>query len=301
MKIIVIGSFKLEPDQKKRLELLGEVSYLQDTKESKEKALTQLADFDIICSESKPIANIIYDLKDKLISFPFVGVGFLDLKKLTNNNVRVANAPGCNKAAVSEWILGMMIILSRKLLKYIGIKEIGENDFLEEMPGLAGKKVAILGKGNVGSRVGRICEAFDMQVAYFEKGDNILQSTQGADCTINCLANNQETKGLLGKEFFEALKNKSFFVSITDTEIYDVDALIDAMDSGHLAGAAIDPAGIGIFNPKGDVYKKLKNNPKILTTPHISFHTDMTERVANDIMIDNIEAWAKNKPINLVN
>lgn len=301
MKIIVIGSFKLEPEQVDRLKTLGEVIFFQNTVVSKEEFLNQLADADIICSESKPIADVIYKLKDKLISFPFVGVGWLDLKKLADNNVKVANAPGCNKAAVSEWILGMMIILSRKLLKYIGIEEVGEDDFLESMPGLAGKKITILGKGNIGSRVGKICEAFDMKVSYFKKGDNLLQSIQGTDFVVNCLANNQETNSLLSKEFFEALKNDSFFISITDTEIYDVEALIDAVDSGHLAGVAIDLAGIGIFNPKDDIYLKLKKHSKILATPHIAFHTDMTERVANDIMIDNVEAWVKKKPINLVN
>lgn len=301
MKISIVGSFKLDPGQAERLKSLGEVVFLQNTAVSKEEFLKQLSDVDIICTESKPIADVIYDLKDKLISFPFVGVGWIDLKKLAENNVRVTNAPGCNKIAVSEWILGMMIILSRKLLKYIGIEEVGEDDFLESMPGLAGKKVTILGKGNVGTRVGKICEAFDMKVTYFRRGDNLLKSIQDADFAVNCLAHNQETNGLLGKDFFEVLKNNSFFVSITDTEIYDVEALIDAVDSGHLAGAAIDPAGIGIFNPKDDIYLKLKRHSKILTTPHIAFHTDMTERVANDIMIDNVEAWVKKKPINLVN
>lgn len=301
MKIIVIGSFKLEPGQAERLKSLGEVIFLRDMSGSKEESLRQLSDADIICSESKPIADIIYDLKDKFISFPFVGVGWLDLKKLADNNVKVANAPGCNKVAVAEWILGMMIILSRKLLKYIGIEEMAEDDVMESMPGLAGRKVSILGKGNVGSSVGKICEAFGMKVAYFKRGDNLLKSIQDADFMVNCLAYNQETNGMLGKEFFKSLKSNSFFISITDTEIYDVNALIDAVDSGHLAGAAIDPADIGIFNPKGDVYLRLKQHSRIITTPHIAFHTDMTIRVANDIMIDNVEAWVKNKPINLVN
>jgi len=301
MKIIVTEEFKLDPDQAEKLKSLGDVVFLQGKAISNEESLKRLADANIICAEARSIAGIIYELKDKLISFPFVGVGWLDLKKLADNNVRIANAPGCNKAAVSEWILGMMIVLSRKFLKYIGIEKMTEKDVMESMAGLAGKKVSILGKGNIGLRVGKICEAFDMQVVYFEKGDNILESVQDAGFIVNCLANNSETKGILNKDFFKSLKSGSFFISITDTEIYDVDALIDAVNSGHIAGAAIDPAGIGIFDAKGEVYLKLRQHSKIIVTPHIAFHTDMTTKVANDIMIDNVEAWVKNNPINLVN
>jgi len=239
-------------------------------------------------------------LKDKLISFPFVGVGWLDLKRLSGNNVKIANAPGCNKAAVSEWIIGMMIMLSRKLLKYIDTDSVREEDFLGRIPGLTGKKVAMLGKGNVGSTVGKICEAFDMEVDYFLEGDDLLSSVKDSDFVVNCLANNSETKGLLGKEFFQSLKEGSFFLSVTDTDIYDIGGLISALDSGHLGGAAIDPAGIGIFDAEGDVYLKLKNHPKIIATPHIAFHTDLTTRRANNIMIDNVEAWINGKPINVI-
>lgn len=301
MKVIVTENFKLEPDQTERLKLLGDVVFLQNKAVSREESLKRLSDADIICAESEPIEDVVYDLKDKLISLPFVGVGWLDLKKLSDNNVKVANAPGCNKAAVSEWIIGMMIILSRKLLKYINIEEVAESDVMEPISGLAGKKVTVLGKGNIGSRVGKICETLDMKVTYFRRGDNLAESIQDADFVINCLANNQETKGILNKEFFASLKSNSFFVSITDTEIYDVDALIDAVESGRLAGIAIDPAGTGIFDAKSEVYLKLKQHSRIIVTPHIAFHTDMTTRVANNIMIDNVEAWVKNEPINLVN
>ena len=77
--------------------------------------------------------------------------------------------------------------------------------------------------------------------------------------------------------------------------------MIEAVNSNIIAGCAIDPAGIVIFDTKSETYLKLKNHPKIIVTPHIAFHTDMTTRVANDIMISNVEAWIKNKPINLVN
>lgn len=301
MKIVVAGISGLEPEQIERLKKLGDVSFFTEPAKSKEEKLSRLKDADVICGETEPIVEVIYELKDKLISFPFVGVGWLDLEKLAKNNVKIANAPGCNKIAVSEWILAMMLIISRKLTKYIGIKEIAENEVMEDIPGLARKNVTILGKGNVGSRLGKLCEAFDMKVSYFGRNTNLLDAIKNADFVVNCLAHNKETEGLLNETFFTSLKNGVFFISITDTEIYDKKSLFKSLDSGKIARAAIDPAGASIFDATNDFYKELLTHPKIITTPHIAFHTETTIRTANEIMIDNAEAWVNGKPINVVN
>jgi phosphoglycerate dehydrogenase-like enzyme len=67
-----------------------------------------------------------------------------------------------------------------------------------------------------------------------------------------------------------------------------------------LAGAAIDAGGVQVGNYNDPYYQKLINHPKILATPHIAYNTDITARVANDMMIDNIEAWIKGTPKNLI-
>jgi len=301
VKIVVAGIHGLTADQTNRLESLGDAIFFEETPKTKEEKLAQLKDADIICGETEFVMDVIYELKDKMISFPFVGVGFMDLDRLAKNNVKIANAPGCNKSAVSEWIVAMLLILSRKLMKYIGIKEIAKDDFMEPIQGLAGKKITILGKGNIGSKVGKICETLDMKVTHFDKGDNLSESVQDADFIVNALAHNKETEGMLNETFFASLKDRVFFVSITDTEIYDKNALVKFIDSGKIAGAAIDPAGAGVFDPSNHFYQELLSHPKFLVTPHIAFHNDMTTKRANDIMIDNVEAWTKNTPQNIVN
>lgn len=296
MKIAVFKSLELEKDQIERLEKLGEIVWIDKDNFNKDSFDV----VDVICAE-EPISRVIYDLSDKMVSFPFVGVGWLDLEKLTENAVKVANAPGCNKVAVSEWILAMMLILGRKLMKYIDIENVPKEDFLESMPGLAGKTVAVLGKGNIGNRVGMLCEAFEMKVKYYTKDSNLYESVKDADYIVNCLARNDETVSLLDQEFFSKLKNGAFFISITDAPIYDMESMLRSLNKGALAGAAIDPAGIPIFDAAQPVYQELRNHPKVLVTPHIAFHTDTTLRVANDIMIDNVEAWIKGNPTNIVN
>lgn len=300
MKIVGAG-LGLLPEQAERLKTLGDLILLDEKAQSKGEALEIFKEADVICADNWAIDEVLYDLKDKFVSLPFVGVGWLDLDKLAKNHVRVSNAPGCNKMAVSEWIMAMMLILSRRLTKYINIKEVKSDEVMEDIPGLADKRVTILGKGNIGSRVGMLCEAFGMRVTFFTRKDNLLDVVGDADFVVNCLAHNKETEELLGNRFFESLKDGVFFISITDTEIYNKEALFKALGSGKIAGAAIDPAGVGIFDSKGEFYQELLTHPKVIATPHIAFHTQNTIRVANDIMIDNVEAWVKGKPQNTVN
>ena len=170
----------------------------------------------------------------------------------------------------------------------------------KETQGLTGRKATILGKGNIGSRVGRILKAFDAEVSYFKRGDDLLESINSADLVVDTLSSNPTTHGLLDKKFFMSLKKGSYFITVTGQKIYDIDAMIESLDKGILAGAANDSGGIQVGNISDPFYRRLTKHPKILATPHIAYNTDITDRTGNGMMIDNIEAWLKGKPINLV-
>ena len=161
--------------------------------------------------------------------------------------------------------------------------------------GLTGKIVCVLGAGNVGLRVGKICEAFGMEVYFFKQGDDMAN----ADVVINCLSQNPTTEKLLGGKFFSSFKNGSYFISVTSNRIYDAEALLSLLGK-NIAGAAIDAGDARPGDTNDDFYRKLLENGKVLATPHIAFNTDVAARVANDMMIDNIEAYIKGNPINLV-
>ncbi|MFC2142952.1 NAD(P)-dependent oxidoreductase, partial [Candidatus Aenigmatarchaeota archaeon] len=206
----------------------------------------------------------------------------------------------CNKVAVSEWIIAMILNLSRNLPKYIRNTNLPKGKFPDSEKGLKDKKITILGKGNIGSRVGKICESLEMNVSFFRRGDNLIDSVKDADVIVNVLSSNPTTQGLLDKKFFSSLKKGSYFITVTGSSICDIDVMIDALDKDILAGVAHDSGGIQIGDVQDPFYKKLLAHPKILVTPHVSFNTDVTNRTGNDMMIDNVEAWLKGKPINLV-
>lgn len=299
MKIVIAQDLDLIKEEKERLNKLGEVVYYEDLAKTPEEWLERCKDADIICTGKFGMKEKIYELKDVFLSLPFVGTGFLDLEKLKARNIKVSSCPGCNKEAVSEWIVTMMLNLFRNISSYTNSKEL---DFkkLEISKGLAGKNITILGKGNIGFYVGKICGAFGMNVKYFIKGNDLKSSIKNADVVINVLSLNENTKGLLDKDFFNSFKPGSCFITVTDSEIYDADAMLEALDKNILAGVADDCGSIYLGDIEDPFYEKLMKHPKVLATPHIARFADTTERKANRIMIDNIESYVKGRPINIV-
>ena len=240
----------------------------------------------------------VYKLKDKFFTIPMVGYQWLDIEKLKQNNIKLANCPGCNKYAVSEWVVGMTLELLRGLSKLTNTT-IPESE-IKQAIGLKDKNITILGKGNIGQLVGKVFEDLGAKITYFDKGENLLEITKNADIVIDTLSTNPSTIGLLNEKFFASLKKGVFFVSITTTEIYDNKAMLEALDNGTLAGVATDCASASIRNTKDEYYQQISKHPKIFATPHIAWSTDVSTQDENDMMTENIEAFIKGQSRNIV-
>jgi glycerate dehydrogenase len=298
-KIVVSQPMELLPDQIERLKNMGELKIYSDMASSYEEWLERVKDVDIIITGKYGLKQKIYELSDKFIAVPFVAIGWIDKKKLKERNITFAYAPGCNKVAVSEWIIGIMISLLREFPKYINSTNLPKG-FPPKTRSLAGKTVCILGPGNVGSRVGKICEALEMNVKYFRRGDDLIEAVKDADVVVNTLSHNPSTEGLLDKKFFSSLKKGAYFITPVSKRINAVDVMIEALDKGTLAGVGTDAGSVEPGDTADEDYKKLLKHPNIIVTPHIAFNTDNTARVGYDMVIDNVEAWLKGKPKNLV-
>jgi len=300
-KIVVTKNLKFYEDQIERLESLGEITYYNEFPKSTDEWLDRCRNADIICTGRFGLkSDKVYELENVFISLPFVGAEFLDIKKLQERNIVVSNSPGCNKEAVSEWIIGMMLMYFRRLSQLTRTTDLPKDEILKTATSLYNKKITILGAGYIGKQLGKICESFGMIVNFFKRGDDLINSVKDADIIANCLSANSTTTNLLNKDFFNSLKKGSFFISSSRSQIYDIEALKEAIDKEILAGAADDAASIEVGDINEVEYKTLLNHPKILVTPHIAWNADVERRKSNDIMIDNIEAWLAKKPINLI-
>jgi phosphoglycerate dehydrogenase-like enzyme len=301
-KIVVTNNQDLSDEQTQRLQSLGDVTFYDSLPQDADEYLERVQGANIICSGTAGLKEAYPKLKDVYITVAFVSVAFLDIEVLKKNNVKVSNAPGANKHAVSEWIMAMIILLMRDLSKSINrVETHRESGKLPPItPGLAGNKITILGNGNVGEQVGKLAESFGMKVSYFKRGDNLHESVKGADVVVDALSSNPTTHKLLDSSFFESMKQGSYFVTVTRDEIVDEDAMIKALDDGKLSGAASDCGGILIGDTDDPLYQRLLKHPKVLVTPHIAYNSEMSRKTGADIMIDNVEAWINGRPQNLV-
>ncbi len=299
-KIVVTHDLGLSPEDIKRLKTLGDITIFNSRPESGEDWLRRCEGADIICCGMSGLRDAYQELKDVFVSLPYVGTSFLDRDILKEKNITVSNSPGCNKDAVAEWIIGMIINILRELPRYIGNNDLPQGKAPEETMGLVDRKILIIGKGNVGIRVGEVCSALKMNIEFFERGDNLIEKAEDKDVFVNCLSSNETSKNLLDKDFFNSLKKGSCFVSVSSNEVYDTDAMFEALDKNVLAGAAIDDGLMSAGDINNKFYQKLLNHKKILATPHIAYNTDYTNKLGNKIMIDNIETYIKGAPINLI-
>jgi phosphoglycerate dehydrogenase-like enzyme len=300
MKIVVTEELDLNETQLNRLKALGEVTAFADQAAKPEDWLDRVQGFDVICSSKYGLKQNFSELKNVFVSVPVVSLNWLDTGVLKQNNVQVANAPGGNKDAVSEWIIGMMIQLVRKFPDYTNNAGIIAVPRLPRMDGISAATVCVLGAGNIGSQAGRVCEAMNMNVKYFRRGDDLQEKVKDADVIINTLSLNDDSRGILDAEFFKAVKRGAYFISVAERSIMDEAALFAALDDGTLAGVAV---GCGVKADGGDNpdYETMMQHPNILATPsYVASNTFQAAQVANDIMIENIEAYVNGKPQNLI-
>lgn len=205
IKIVITQNLGLSKEHIERLKCLGKVKIYNDLAKNAEEWLNRCNGSDIICTGKFGLKTKIYELKNVFFVLPFVCVGFLDTGKLRERNITVSYCPGCNKDAVSEWIIGMIINLLRDLPHLINNKTLSKGKIPEANIGLTGKRVVILGKGNIGSRAGKICKALDMDVNYFQRSGNLAECVKSADIIINALSLNPSSVRLLDGNFFKAL------------------------------------------------------------------------------------------------
>ncbi len=301
-KIVVTNNQDFTEEQKQRLNGLGDVTYYDSLPKSAEEYLRRVEGADVICSGTAGLRDAYSQLKDVYVTVAFVSVAFVDVNVLRKNNVTLSNAPGANRHAVSEWVMFMVLLMMRQFDTSLNRTETFRKDgsLPPITPGLAGNKITILGRGNVGKHVGELADAFGMEVSYFKRGDDLAETVKDADIVADTLSSNPSTKKLLDEKFFNSMKRGSYFVTVTRSEVIDEDAMLRALDKGRLNGVASDGGSVYVGNTDDPYYQKLLRHPKVHVTPHIAYNSEMSRKMGADIMIDNVEACLHGKPINIV-
>jgi D-3-phosphoglycerate dehydrogenase / 2-oxoglutarate reductase len=215
-----------------------------------------------------------------------IGTNQIDLAEATKRGIAVFNAPFSNTRSVAELVIAEIISLNRHLTDKNTASHRGDWD--KSAAGcheVRGKRIGIVGYGNVGSQISVLAESFGMQVRYFDIADklslgnatraaSLRELLQEVDVVTVHVDGRPENKGLFGKVEFAAMKPGSLFLNLSRGSVADIDALKDVLESGHLAGAAIDVFPV---EPKGKGEKfvsPLQGLPNVILTPHVGSGTE---------------------------
>ena len=215
-----------------------------------------------------------------------IGVNQVDLKKATKQGVTVFNAPYSNTRSVAELVIGLSIMLIRRIPDKN--KAAHEGIWMKEAKGsyeLRGKTLGIIGYGNIGSQVSVLAEAMGMKVIFYDvvtklplgnavAKKSIKEVMTHADIITLHVPETNSTKNLINKNTLKYAKQGAIVINYARGEVVDLDALRKAMLEGQISGAAID---VFPWEPEknGDRFQTpLQDLPNVILTPHIGGSTE---------------------------
>ncbi len=216
------------------------------------------------------------------------GVNNIAIPAANKKGIYVSNCPGKNSIAVAELTIGLMIALDRRIPdNVIDFRSgIWNKDKYSKANGLYGRTLGIIGVGNIGKEVARRAMALGMNVygkdisriegvsiKDFSEMDQLLPL---CDVVSLHLPLTEQTRGLFDQKMFSFMKDGSYFINTSRSEIVDEDALLWAVETKGIR-AALDVFQDEPEAKSGPVYSKLQSNPNIYVTHHIGASTEQAQ------------------------
>lgn len=218
----------------------------------------------------------------KVISRYGVGVDNVDLNEARARGIVVTNTPGANTVSVAELALGLMLALARRIPAAVEATRRGEWPRLSGVS-LEGKTIGLVGLGAIGKALALRLAGFGCRVvAHDPFADQAFAAQHAVTVTTldGLLAESDivslhvplmpETRGLVDAGFLARMKPGALLINTARGEVIDDRALLASLQSGHLAGAALDAFG----HEPPDPADPLLALPQVLVTPHMGAHAD---------------------------
>jgi len=268
----------------------------------------------IIRSGVKVTAEVLAKSGDlKCIARAGIGVDNVDVPLATQKGIIVMNTPGGNTVSTAELALALMMALSRKISPANASLRSGQwNRKTYQGTQLAGKTLGIVGMGRIGQTVATRAGAFDMRVLAYDpylagkiSGKIEMVKDLGELCkrsdyiTVHVPASD-ETLGMIGSAQFAVMKPTVRMINAARGGIIDEVALLEALNEGRVAGAAIDV--YMCEPPASEVEKALIAHENVLAVPHLGASTEEAqEQVALDAAQQLVEALRGGQVRNAIN
>ncbi|WP_299625299.1 phosphoglycerate dehydrogenase [uncultured Tenacibaculum sp.] len=272
---------------------------------SEEELIEKLQDVHVIGIRSKTqITKKVIENAPRLLAVGAfcIGTKQIDLEACKENGIVVFNAPYSNTRSVVELAIGEIIMLMRSVFQRSTEIHNGQwNKTAQGSREVRGKKLGIVGYGNIGKQLSVLAEALGMDVYYYDVEDKLAL---GNATKMNSLADllavsdvvtlhvddNSLNRNYIGAKEISQMKDGAHLVNLSRGFVVDIPALTEALKSGKLAGAAVD---VYPEEPRknGDFLTELKGLPNVILTPHVGGSTEEAQRDIADFVPGKIMAY----------
>jgi len=243
----------------------------------------------------------------KFIAVAFTGYDCVDLSICKQKNISVFNVPAYSTNSVAELAVGLAISLLREIPTAINIVQSGKWNL---KPGLelSGKKIGILGTGEIGTTTAKYFKTFGCEIVGWSRSEreefkkygaytnDLIEFFSSVDIVSVHLPLNELTKDIIGEKELSSMKSSAYIINVARGPIIDKNALYNILNEEKIAGAAID-----VFDQEPleatSPFLQLSN---IILTPHIAYKTEEALIRRAKITIGNIVHFIKGEPTNVV-
>ncbi|WP_121258431.1 phosphoglycerate dehydrogenase [Nocardioides ferulae] len=232
-----------------------------------------------------------------------IGTNQVDLAAASKQGVAVFNAPYSNTRSVVELVIGEIIALARRLHEksekmHAGVWDKSAKGSHE----VRGRVLGIVGYGNIGTQLSNLAESMGMRVIFFDTADRLAHGNARRMPTLDALLAEADVvslhvdgrpgnAGLFGAEQFEKMKPRALFINASRGMVVDDVALRAHIESGHIAGAALDVFPV---EPKaqGDPFESvLRGLDNVILTPHVGGSTQEAQEEIGYFVANKLAAF----------
>ena len=306
MKIVFLDAATMGDVSFSPISALGELECFQTS--DREEALQRVKDAEVLIINKIKVDKELVDAAPKLrlICEAATGVNNIDLEYAASKGIPVRNAVGYSTDSVVQMTFMMILSLVGKCRYFDDFVKSGEysrsglfTDVSKMFFELRGKRLGIIGLGNIGGNVAKVGEAFGMNVSYFSTSGTShskdypsvdLDTLMSSSDIISIHAPyNERTAGLVGAEQLRKMKSTAYIVNMGRGGIIDEAALAEAIDGGWIAGAGVD-----VFTaeplPADNPLLNVRNRDRLILTPHIGWASIEARERLVAMIADNIAA-----------
>ncbi|MEV6487452.1 phosphoglycerate dehydrogenase [Actinoplanes sp. NPDC051633] len=234
-----------------------------------------------------------------------IGTDQIDLPAAASRGIAVFNAPFSNTRSVVELAVAEIIALTRRLTeKNAGMHNGVWDKAADGSHEIRGRRLGIVGYGNIGTQLSVLAENLGMHVSFYDTADKLALSNAHRCASLEELLETSDVvtlhvdgrpgnAGFFGAEQFKRMRPGAIFLNLSRGIVVDHVALREALESGHLSGAAVD---VFPTEPKGrgDEFKsELRGLPNVILTPHIGGSTEEAQSDIGDFVANKLAHFVR--------